>query len=112
MGPRRTRAGGFRGVRSGCPKCQDGPVTVAEDIERIDGLVDEFGDPEQRAWLERWAGAMEEACESADDQLAEDLYDGLIIWERVVLRPPGRVLPLDELLRELGYDPAEFGFPG
>jgi hypothetical protein len=84
-------------------------MTVAEDIERIGGLVEESGNPEHRAWVERWAHEMEGAAEAADDELGEDLYDALIIWERAVLRPPGRLIPVDELLRDLGFDPAEFG---
>ncbi len=42
--------------------------------------------------------------------MSEDLYDALIISERTILRPPGRLIPVDELLRDLGYDSAEFGF--
>lgn len=87
-------------------------MTVAEDIERIGGLVAASDNPEHRAWLERWAHDMQEACDVADEELGEDLYDALVIWERAVLRPPGRLIPVDELLRDLGYDPAEFGLPG
>jgi hypothetical protein len=54
-------------------------MPIAEDVERIDRLVEESGDREHRAWLERWARDMEEAAEAADKELCEDLLDALII---------------------------------
>jgi hypothetical protein len=85
-------------------------VGIAEDIERIAALP-EANTVARQEWLDEWGAALEGAVNQGDEELCEDLHVALIVWERTELRPSDRRTPVDEVIREFGFDPAELGIP-
>lgn len=83
-------------------------MSVVEDVERVQALLAERGTSEQRAWFASWAPDFSAAVDSADEEACEDLHIALIVFERTVLSPPRRLFTLDEVIVELGFDPADF----
>jgi hypothetical protein len=73
---------------------------VVEDVERVFDLVESDGTGEQRAWLDRWGEQFNEAVETADEELCEDMHLALVVFERTAFRPPRRTYTLAEVATE------------
>lgn len=82
-------------------------MTILDDLDRIEPLLAGANEP-KRLWFVQWADEFQAAVADADDERCSDLHDQLICFERLELDPrEGPLLSIEELITELGLDPAE-----
>ena len=84
--------------------CEDAPVPLGEDIDRVTRVVGKVGHRDAEAWMARWAEDLAQAVDDRDEERCVDRHIELLLFERTLLTPPARAAELEDLVTGLGFE--------